>query len=244
MTHTTTRLLALVILLALCMAAHPSEAQQQPAPSQTEELFRAKDNVSQTPTFMPSQHYLVRVVLFTQDARRGGVVFLGDSLTEGWLIHKEFQEHGLRNRGIGGDTTFGLLMRLHEIVQEKPEKIFIMIGVNDLIKNELHGLIQRYEHIVNTLGNALPGAEIFIQSILPVNWEDFPQASQYVDNDKILTMNKRLEELARRNGLEYLDLAPRFTNRAGNLKKALSIDGIHINEKGYDLWFSLIKDRV
>lgn len=238
------RLLALLTLLILCAVPRSSLAQQSSEEATPEQLFRSKGNSNMTPTFMPSQHYLVRVVLFSQDSRRGGVVFLGDSITEGWLINDQFQQEGLRNRGIGGDTTFGVLMRLHEIILEKPEKIFIMIGVNDLIKDEWHGLIQRYEHIVNTLEEALPDTEMFIQSILPVNWEDFPQATEYVDNDKITAVNERLEELAQRKDIEYLDIAPAFTNDEGNLKKALSIDGIHINAKGYELWYSLIKDKI
>ncbi|WP_144304812.1 GDSL-type esterase/lipase family protein, partial [Oceanidesulfovibrio indonesiensis] len=156
---------------------------------------------------MPSQHYLVRVVLFSQDPRQGGVVFLGDSLTEGWIVYDRFEKEGWRNRGIGGDTTFGVLMRLHEIILEKPDKVFIMIGVNDLIKDEWHGLIQRYEYIVETLKQALPRAEIYIQSVLPVNWEDFPRATEYVDNEKIAKMNERLKKLAEHEGVEFLNLA-------------------------------------
>lgn len=208
-------------------------------------LFSATTSAAKNiPPFMPSHHYLVRVVLFAQDTRRGGTVFLGDSITEGWLVFPEFAEHGLRNRGIGGDTTFGVLMRLNELVLEKPDKIFILLGVNDIIRDQFHGLVQRYEYIVNTLELALPDTKIYMQSLLPVNWEDFPRITEYVDNDKIRDVNKRLKKLADQSGLEFIDLAPHFEDDNGNLKKALSLDGLHINLKGYAVWYDLIKDKL
>lgn len=238
------KILAIVFLLCAALCVLPDAASAARKNPTAEELFQPNGSKHPTPAFMPSQHYLVRVVLFAQDTRRGGTVFLGDSITEGWLVFPQFAQKGLRNRGIGGDTTFGVLMRLNELVLEKPDKIFILLGVNDLIRNELHGLVQRYEYIVSTLEQALPKTEIYIQSLLPVNWEDFPRVSEYVDNDKIHDVNERLKKLADRTDVEFIDLAPHFEDSNGNLKKALSIDGLHINQKGYAVWYDLIKDEL
>ncbi len=189
--------------------------------------------------FVYLPHYRERVREL--DARRavgqpGGVYIVGDSHVEGWEALPLQTELSLENRGVGGDTTFGLINRLPRLIAEAPDAVFLMIGVNDLIMNARHGLTQRYELILRRLREALPHAELYVHSLLPVNQTDFPMTSEHLDNADIAAVNERLRRLCAEVGATYLDLAPAFLDETGRLRRELSLDGLHLNLEGYTLW--------
>ena len=99
----------------------------------------------------------------------GATVFLGDSITEGGQWREMFPTVEVRNRGIGGDTTTGVLERLQQVSSAAPQRVFLMIGTNDLT----HGpgsretSYQQYRQIVERLQQASPHSEIYLQSLLP-----------------------------------------------------------------------------
>lgn len=162
-------------------------------------------------------------------------VFIGDSLTELFDL-SVFHDSTIINRGICGDFSYGVLQRVDEIARHNPSKIFIEIGINDIREEvPLSKTISNYESIVNYLRQKLPDAKIFIQS-------DLPTSDQCV-NDRVLELNRLLIELSRNYKVEYIDLHSHFV-REQSINPALTTDGVHLNESGYQIWYDVIRKHV
>jgi hypothetical protein len=81
-------------------------------------------------------YYHQRVSMFKKlPMTQGDIIFLGNSITEGGSWGELFGDEKVKNRGISGDFTVGVMQRMDEIVQRKPSKVFLMIGINDLSRN-------------------------------------------------------------------------------------------------------------
>jgi lysophospholipase L1-like esterase len=164
------------------------------------------------------------------------VVFVGDSITEGGLWSEWLPDVDVINRGISGNTTQDILDRMHQIVSVKPDKLFVMIGVNDLNKRlGVAVALRNYTTLFDLIDAQLPQTEVYIQSVLPVNavWP-------LIDNTHIPTLNSALMQHADERGYQYIDLHSVFADAEGALKSDLSNDGIHLLAPGYRLWRSQI----
>lgn len=145
------------------------------------------------------------------------------------------------NQGISGETSTGLLRRLKLFDRTQPETIFVMIGINDLIRGVSdETIIANQQEIIRDLADTHPKAQIVLQSILPhageeATWEGRDRLLA-VPNQRIQQLNKSLEELARQEGVYYLDLYPLFANSKGDLRSELSTDGLHLSSQGYQTW--------
>ena len=150
------------------------------------------------------------------------------------------QRHWL-NQGISGETSAGLLKRLDLFDDTKPETIFVMIGINDLIKGvDDKTLLDHQEEIVQSLRDAHPKAQIVLQSILPhagagAKWEGRDRL-RAIPESRIQNLNQELEAIARQESIYFLDLYPLFTDAQGDLRAELSTDGLHLNAQGYQVW--------
>ena len=98
------------------------------------------------------------------------IIFLGDSITEGCNWSEIFHDKRIKNRGIGGDVTKGVLDRLDEIVESKPLKVFLMVGINDLAAGKTEKeVVTNIKKIIKSIQRRSAETEIYLQSILPVN---------------------------------------------------------------------------
>ena len=80
------------------------------------------------------------------------IIFIGDSITDGCEWSELLQNPNIKNRGIGSDTTYGVLKRLDNIIQSEPEKVFLMIGINDLGRGEsVSEITSNYDKILERL---------------------------------------------------------------------------------------------
>jgi len=173
-------------------------------------------------------------------ATHAAVVFVGDSITEGGLWSEWLPGVDVINRGISGNTTQDILDRMPHIVSVKPDKLFLMIGVNDLNKRLGAAVaLANYTKLFNLIDAQLPHAEVYIQSVLPVNalWP-------LIDNTHIPTLNAALVRHADERGYQYIDLHFAFADAEGALKSDLSNDGIHLLAPGYRLWRSKIVELL
>jgi lysophospholipase L1-like esterase len=165
------------------------------------------------------------------------IVFIGNSHTECFPVAEIFGSD-VKNRGIGGNQTEHILHRLPEIVAKRPRKIFIEAGVNDIVIGyNAEKAIDNYKQIVATIKRASPITTIYIQSIFPVC------LSYDKHNREIVSLNKRLHEFCKYNCVEYIDIYPHMVT-GGKLDSALTYDGLHLNGKGYAIWYRAIKDYV
>ena len=171
------------------------------------------------------------------------VVFLGDSITarENWNVL--FGVSNIFNAGFPGDTTDNILARLDAVVSAKPQKIFLMAGVNDLLDGkDVSYATANYEKILDRIISQSPKTKIYVESILPVNNDILK--SETVDNQKIMTLNEKIRLLAESRGMIFINLYPHFSGMDGNLPRIYAWDGLHPNAHGYAVWKDLIEQEV
>lgn len=171
----------------------------------------------------------------------GDIVFLGNSLTANGNWHEFFDNNKVKNRGISGDVTEGILKRLSPITKGKPSKIFLMIGVNDLLFHSPTKALGFYQEIVDKIKSELPETELILQSLLPVNTE---VKSMPIKNKDILQINEGIKAIATKEQLKFVDLHSKFLDSKGRLRAELTTDGIHLDIEGYLIWKNEIEHLV
>lgn len=169
------------------------------------------------------------------------IIFLGNSITDNCEWAELFQNPNVKNRGIGGDDTDGVLERLDEVTSSHPDKIFLMIGTNDLAYGKsVEHVLENWRKIIGQIKKDSPETILYIESVLPV--EDYIHYSR--PTDSIMAINEGLKQLATENGLTYIDLFTLFANDKNRLNLDYSIDGLHLNGKGYIRWKEEIEKYI
>lgn len=176
--------------------------------------------------------------------KTGDIVFIGDSNTEyAKVLFSKLNDAAVKNRGISGDVTDGVLIRLDEITYFKPTKVFILIGTNDLFNLCYQKQIPSLEYITNNIfkiagiiHNKSPETKVYLQTILP-------NADTFV-NDQINKANEIIRSHGKEKKYEVIDLNASFVDEAGSIKKELTYDGTHLNKAGYEVWVTVIKPYV
>ncbi|MBI9036727.1 MAG: sialate O-acetylesterase [Bacteroidales bacterium] len=164
------------------------------------------------------------------------VIMIGTSLTNNFEWHEIFRSVNIKNRGINADITKGILQRLDEVIESKPKKIFIEIGINDIRKNySMDSIFNNYVKIIVTIKLKSPKTKIYIQSLLPSNKSL---------NNKIIDFNKQLKDYCVKNNIVFIDLYSRFVS--GQILNPIYDcgDNLHLSGSGYMEWCRLIKDYI
>jgi lysophospholipase L1-like esterase len=172
------------------------------------------------------------------------IIFLGNSITEGCEWNELFHDNRIKNRGISADVAEGILLRLEEITESKPLKIFVMIGINDFAFGYSEKeIMQNYKAIIDKIIGDSPKTKIYIQSVLPVNdsYGKFKEHMKFARN--ILSFNKKIEKLALDNQQIYINLYDSFLLN-NKLKPEYTNNGLHLTGKGYLLWKKLIEQYI
>lgn len=162
-------------------------------------------------------------------------VFLGGSQTAGWKHMGMFKD--VVNKAAVSNTTAKILKSLGPVVGLKPEKVFILEGINELYSPNA-AILARYREILCRINKGSPKTMVFVQSVLPVvNRPD-------LSNDKIMELNAGLKALcAEMQNCVYIDLFTHFAVN-GALNESLTTDGVHLRPDGYKLWQALIEKYV
>ena len=181
---------------------------------------------------------------------KGGVLFAGSSLMEmfpieQWVAEMPEPRPLVYNRGVGGYTTKDLIPILDICVWElEPKKVFINIGTNDLSdpNDSVAGMITRYKEILTRIEEHLPGVPVYVMAYYPVNSEAAPndQVREWLKvrtNEKIAAANLEVRKLAEKHGQRFIDLNAPLMDEQGRLKAEYTIEGVHMNEKGYRVIF-------
>lgn len=169
------------------------------------------------------------------------VVFLGDSLTEQCPWDELFPNVDLKNRAVEGDMTDGILDRLEVVTALTPKKLFLSIGVNDLLFHSPDYIVENYKKILSNISQQSPSTKVFVQSLLPVNNN---VRNTGVKNKDISEINRKLKEISKDKGLTFIDLHAKIVNKEGLLPERFTRDGIHLNGEAYMLWREEIEGLV
>ena len=170
---------------------------------------------------------------------RPKAVFMGDSITEGW-VEKDpyfFTSNNFIGRGISGQTTSQMLVRFRKDVLElSPKYVVILAGTNDIAKNG--GDIS----IENTCGNIISMCEIAkANKIKPIICSVLPATSYYWHPhvkgaaDEIIRLNELLYQYAKSNHITYVDFHSLLRDEHNGLPKDFAGDGVHPNLNGYQI---------
>ncbi len=185
-----------------------------------------------------------------KSARPGGIVFLGDSITDFYRINEFFHDSYIINRGIGGDTTDGILNRMPESVYAlSPSKVFILIGTNDIgEKKSQEYIVCNIGKIIQKIQENCPDARIYLQSIYPISKAKDKRIKRVIvkkrTNNKILSINAELEKRAKEKGIVYIDVYSHLIDEVGNLKLEYTVEGLHLNAKGYKVVSDVLRPFV
>ena len=170
------------------------------------------------------------------------IIFLGNSITERVDWNELLGICNVQNRGISGDITFGVLQRLNEVTDEHPEKVFILIGINDISRNIPDSVIlPNYYKMVERIKRESPQTKIYFQTLLPVN-NEFTQFKSHYNKDKHISwLNEQIKKLGTEEKITVIDLYPHFLDDQKKLNKKYTLDGLHPNAKGYKVWVAILK---
>jgi len=175
---------------------------------------------------------------------KGEIVFLGNSITDIGEWAEIWQNQKVKNRGISGDITFGVLARLDEVLSSKPKKLFVMIGVNDIARNIPGAVIlSNYRRLIDRVQIESPRTQLIMQSVLPTNDEFKPFKNHYGKDDRIRAVNAGMQALCADLGVAFVDLYARFLDASGKLDKQYTNDGLHLNGAGYMLWKKILIEQ-
>jgi lysophospholipase L1-like esterase len=170
------------------------------------------------------------------------VVMLGDSITAQGEWNDIFPQVTILNLGIAGDTSAGVLNRLEDVVNLKPRTVFLMIGINDLLRDFPVRLIEKHVEL-STQRLLENGITPIIQSTLHVSNEKldsvFPQVTKKELNADVKVLNALLRDWCFEKSIVYIDLNDVFSP-GDVLLPAFSEDGIHLNKEAYRVWGDII----
>jgi lysophospholipase L1-like esterase len=180
-------------------------------------------------------------------ANEDRVVFMGNSITEGWVRNDPefFHSNSYIGRGISGQTTMQMLLRFRpDVLDLKPKAVVILAGTNDIAANK--GPVS----IENTAGNIFSmvelaqanGIKVVLASVLPANRYSWRPA--IYPADKIIALNKLIKAYAEEHNIVYLDYYSPMVDNEKGLKSAYSKDGVHPTTKGFDVMEPLVQKAI
>lgn len=193
-----------------------------------------------------STYYWQRVKLFEfMPILRDDIVMVGNSITDGAEWGELFNDLRVKNRGISGDVTAGVLHRWKAIAAAQPHRVFLMIGTNDLARGiSPDSVVKNILLAADYLRQESPATELFIQSILPVTDYYKKFGGHTSKAAQIKQVNASLQEAAAKHRYTFVDLHTEFIDPAGKMQQHLTNDGLHLTGEGYLLWKHLIYPYV
>lgn len=199
-------------------------------------LYPPLDTVIATHNEWTQSHYKERINAFKQDSiYPNSIVMLGNSLTEqGGDWEKRLNIGRVKNRGISGDNTDGVLARLGEIKCAQPVGIILMIGTNDLWTNHsVEKVASNIESIGNELATSLPETQVYVQTIMPLE-EGHNQTERLIDINELL---RSIENPP----YTLINTFKEMSGDSDHLPSSYTTDGVHLTEIGYNKWASILR---
>ncbi len=202
--------------------------------------------------------------LTQQPAGSKRVVFLGDSITDFWKLAESFPGQPYVNRGIGGQTTAQMLVRMYpDVISLKPAAMVLLAGTNDIARNTGPATAEMIEQNIMAITELAQfhGIKVILCSILPVS--DYPFLRQQNESQAaalgpaprvkmtdgrppadILRLNAWIKDYAARVNVIYVDYFTPMVDERGWLKDSYSNDGLHPNAEGYKVMAPIVASAI
>ena len=181
-------------------------------------------------------------------SREDRIVLVGDSITEGWTEFNPgfFQENNMVNRGISGQTTPQMLIRLkQDAIHLNPKIIIINGGTNDIWGNTGPSTP---DMIIDNLCSMAEIAsknniQVVLSTILPVY--QYPERDDIIDPPKTISfINSVLQDYCNKNSLAFLDYFSPMADEKKGLRSDYGTDGVHPNKQGYSVMEQVVRETI
>lgn len=175
------------------------------------------------------------------------VVFMGNSITEGWKNNRPefFFGRPYICRGISGQTTPQMLVRFHQdVVSLKPKVVVMLCGINDIAGNTGPSTLEMIEDNIAAMTEVARANKIrvVLSSVLPAY--DFPWRPGLEPANKVIALNKWIKAYAEAQNFIYVDYFSAMKDERNGLPKSLAGDGIHPNKAGYAIMEPLVEEAI
>jgi lysophospholipase L1-like esterase len=173
------------------------------------------------------------------------VVFMGDSITQGWKLDESFAGKPYINRGIGGQTTPQMVVRFRQdVIDLKPKVVVILAGINDIAGNTGPMTLEQTEGNIASMAElaSANGIRVVLCSVLPAY--DFPWSPGLTPAPKVVAVNAWMKQYAAEKHHVYLDYYSAMVDERGGLPATLSADGVHPLPPGYAIMTPLAEAAI
>lgn len=189
------------------------------------------------------------------------VLFMGDSITDFWKLAEYFPGKPYVNRGISGQTTPQMLVRMYpDVIVHKPAVMVVLAGINDISQNTGPSTAEMVEQNIMAMTDIAQhnGIKVILCSILPISDYAFikmqasgkknpyikaPVTATHPPED-ILKLNAWMKDYASKVNAVYVDYLSAMVDEKGFLKENLSEDGIHPNAEGYKIMTKIVEEAI
>ncbi len=223
----------LLVLSFLAIASAQNQANDSPD-AMKQQIDRLQRILLDWPKLSRYRDANAKVPLPERNENR--VVFMGDSITEGWKLAEYFAGKPYINRGISGQTTPQMLIRFRpDVIALKPKAVVILAGTNDIAGNTGTMTLDMIENNYASMAELakVNGVKVVFASVLPIHDYGRTKVSERRSPEQILKLNEWLKNYCRANGHIYLDYHSKMVDEKGMLKAHLANDGLHPNAEGY-----------
>lgn len=171
------------------------------------------------------------------DTNTKKILFVGDSITASFETQKLLPEFNIINKGLSGNQSKHLLKRFdRDLLVSNPDMLFVLIGTNDIAQEFTDGeIILNIRNIVEIGSKNIQTQNFFVTSILPT------RKNELRPNERIRNLNNKIKILAEELNVKYLNLHPLFADDLGELRADLTDDGLHLNDKAYEIWANFLR---
>ena len=180
-------------------------------------------------------------------------VFIGDSRTEGFFMYTDLANaKAYAHKGLTVETVFtdpvininGSKLSITEALRQTSfQKVYIMLGVNEIGWAYNSVFIEKYTKLVDEVQSINPNATIYLQSILPVS-NEVSSTHDYIKNEKINEYNGFIAQIAKEKNVHYLNVAEAVAAPNGALPDDAAIDGIHLKKEYCQKWLEYLKKHA